>query len=208
MGRKPCGTELFTYGIWCVISRCSVRTELNCVVVLVLSCVWLLATPMDWSTPGFPVHHQLPELAQTHVRRVSDAIQPSHPVIPFSCLQSFPASRSFPISQFFASSSQNIGASASASVLLMNKRHRCIEQSFGLCGRGRGWDDLGEWHWNIYNIIYEMNRQSKFDAWYWMPEASALRRPRGMVRGGRRERGSGWGTCVHPWWIHVDVWQN
>ena len=26
------------------------------------------------------------------------------------------------------------------------KRHRCIEQSFGLCGRGRGWDDLGEWH--------------------------------------------------------------
>ena len=28
------------------------------------------------------------------------------------------------------------------------KRHRCIEQSFGLCGRGRGWDNLGEWHWN------------------------------------------------------------
>ena len=26
------------------------------------------------------------------------------------------------------------------------KRHRCIEQSFGLCGRGQGWDDLGEWH--------------------------------------------------------------
>ena len=26
------------------------------------------------------------------------------------------------------------------------KRHRCIEESFGLCGRGRGWDDLGEWH--------------------------------------------------------------
>ena len=26
------------------------------------------------------------------------------------------------------------------------KRHRCMEQSFGLCGRGRGWDDLGEWH--------------------------------------------------------------
>ena len=30
------------------------------------------------------------------------------------------------------------------------KRHRCIEQSFGLCGRGRGWDDLGEWHLNMY----------------------------------------------------------
>ena len=28
----------------------------------------------------------------------------------------------------------------------LQKRHRCIEQAFGLCGRGRGWDDLGEWH--------------------------------------------------------------
>ena len=37
-----------------------------------------LCNPMDCSTPGLPVHHQLPELAQTHVHRVSDAIQPSH----------------------------------------------------------------------------------------------------------------------------------
>ena len=35
---------------------------------------------MDYSTPGFPVHHQLSELAQTHVHRVGDAIQPSHPL--------------------------------------------------------------------------------------------------------------------------------
>jgi len=35
---------------------------------------------MNNSTPDFPVHHQLPELAQTHVHRVSDAIQPSHPL--------------------------------------------------------------------------------------------------------------------------------
>ena len=35
---------------------------------------------MDCSTPGFPVHHQLPEFAQTHVHRISDAIQPSHPL--------------------------------------------------------------------------------------------------------------------------------
>ena len=39
-----------------------------------------LCDPMDYSTPGFPVHHQLLELAQTHVHRVSDAIQPSHPL--------------------------------------------------------------------------------------------------------------------------------
>ena len=38
-----------------------------------------LCDPMDCSTPGFPVHHQLPELAQTQVHQVSDAIQPSHP---------------------------------------------------------------------------------------------------------------------------------
>ena len=39
-----------------------------------------LCEPMDWSTPGFPVHHQLPELDQIHVHLVSDAIQPSHPL--------------------------------------------------------------------------------------------------------------------------------
>ena len=39
-----------------------------------------LCDPMDCSTPGFPVHHQLPELDQTHVHRVSDAIQPTHPL--------------------------------------------------------------------------------------------------------------------------------
>ena len=39
-----------------------------------------LCDPMDCSTPGFPVHHQLPEHTQTHVHWVSDAIQPSHPL--------------------------------------------------------------------------------------------------------------------------------
>ena len=39
-----------------------------------------LCDPMDWSTPGLPVHHQLPEFTQTHVHWVSDAIQPSHPL--------------------------------------------------------------------------------------------------------------------------------
>ena len=88
-----------------------------------LSCVWLFAWPMDCSTPGFSVHHQLPELAQNHVHWVGDNIHPtiSSSVIPFSfCLQSFPTSGSFPVSQFFESGGQSIGASASASVLPMN----------------------------------------------------------------------------------------
>ena len=47
------------------------------VVVQLLSCVQL-CDPMNCSTPGFPVHHHLPELAHTHIHLVSDAIQPSH----------------------------------------------------------------------------------------------------------------------------------
>ena len=57
-------------------------------------------------------------------------------------------------------------------------------------------------------IVYEMSRQSRFDARFWMLGAGALGRPRGMVQRGRWEGGSGWGARVHPWWIHVDVWQN
>ena len=56
--------------------------------------------------------------------------------------------------------------------------------------------------------MYETSRQSRFDARYWMLGAGALGRPRGMVRGGRREEGSGWGTRVYLWRIHVDIWQN
>ena len=78
-----------------------------------------VCNPMDCSTPGFPVHHQLPELAQIHVHWVSDAILSS--VIPSSsCFLSFPASRSFPVRQLFASGGQSIGASTSALVLPMN----------------------------------------------------------------------------------------
>ena len=40
----------------------------------------ILCNPMDCSTPGFPVFHYFPEFAQTHVHRVGDAIQPSHPL--------------------------------------------------------------------------------------------------------------------------------
>ena len=59
---------------------------------------------MDSSTPGFPVLHHLPELAQTHVLWVSDAIQPSHLVALFSFYhESFPASGSFPTSQHLGS---------------------------------------------------------------------------------------------------------
>ena len=78
-----------------------------------------LCDPMDCSTPGLPVHHQLAEFTQTNVHWVGDAIQPSHPLFSFP-LQSFPASGSFIMSQFFVSGGQSFGASAAASVLPMN----------------------------------------------------------------------------------------
>ena len=82
-----------------------------------------LCYTMDCRMPGFPVRHCILEFAQTHIHRVGDAIQPSHPLsfVPFSsCLQSSPALGSFPMSQFFTSGAQSIGVSASASVLPLN----------------------------------------------------------------------------------------
>ena len=82
-----------------------------------------LCDPMDYSTPGLPVHHQLPKFTQTYAHWVGDVIHPtiSSSVIPFSsCLQSFSASGSFQISQFFTSGGQSTGASASTSVLPLN----------------------------------------------------------------------------------------
>ena len=62
-----------------------------------------LCDPMNRSTPGLPVHHQLPEFTQTQVHRVGDAIQPSSSIVPVSsCPQSLPASDSFPMNQLFA----------------------------------------------------------------------------------------------------------
>ena len=57
-----------------------------------------LCNPMDCSTPGFPVLHHLSELTQTHVHRVGDDIQPSHPLSPLSPPAFNPATGSFPMS--------------------------------------------------------------------------------------------------------------
>ena len=76
---------------------------------------------MDYSTPGFPVHHQLLEPTKTHVHQwlmPSNHLILCHPLLLLPSI--FPALGSFPMSQFFISGSQSIGASASASVLPMN----------------------------------------------------------------------------------------
>ena len=86
------------------------------------SCLTLY-DPMNCSTPGLPVHHQLPEFTQTHVHWWSRWCHPtiSSFVVPFSsCPQFFPASGSFPMSQLFTWGGQSIGVSASKSVLPKN----------------------------------------------------------------------------------------
>ena len=98
--------------VHCRIQFSSVRT---------LSRVRLFATPLTAARQSFLSTPNPQELAQTQIHWVSD-VNPTilSSVVPFSCLQSFPASGSFPTSQFFASGGQNIGVSASASVLSMN----------------------------------------------------------------------------------------
>ena len=96
-----------------------------------------LCNPTDCSTPGFPVHHQLPELAQTHVHRVNNTIQPSHPLSPLLLPPSiFPSIKVFSNESVLPIRWPNIGASASASasasVFLKN-----IQDWFPL-----GWTDL------------------------------------------------------------------
>ena len=98
-------------------------------VIMYWSCCCLVAqlcptlcNPMDCSTPGLPVLHQLLEFAQVHVHCINDAVQPFHPLngssalFPF-CPKSFLASGTFPMSCLFASGDQNTGTSASASEL-------------------------------------------------------------------------------------------
>ena len=92
-----------------------------------------LCDPMNCSTPGLPVHHQLPEFTQTHVHRVSDAIQPSHPLpSPSPLAPNSSQHQSFPISQLFASGGQSTGASALASFLPK---------------KSQGWSPLGWTGW-------------------------------------------------------------
>ena len=92
-------------------------TSISSVIQLCLT----LCDPMDCSIPGLPIHRQLLEF--THSCPLSRWCHPtiSSFVVPFSSrLQSFPATGSFQMSQFFASGGQSIGGSASASVLPVN----------------------------------------------------------------------------------------
>ena len=107
-------SNLFT-STWCCLG--APLSEVSSVGSDTQSCP-ALCDPMDCSMPGFAVHHQLMELAQSHVHRVSDAIQPSH-FLSFPLLSStFPSIRGFSNESVLHTGGLSIRASAS--VLPMN----------------------------------------------------------------------------------------
>ena len=92
-----------------------------------LSCV-RLCDPMNHSTPCLPVHQHLPEFTQTHIHRVSDAIQPSHSLSSPSPPAPNPSEhQSFPKSQLYAWGGQSTGVSALASFLPKNTQGWSLE---------------------------------------------------------------------------------
>ena len=101
-------TRLYTWNLQCMSTVVQSLSHLT------------LCDPMDFSTPDIPILHYLPEFAQTHIHWVDDAIQPSHSLLPPSLL-ALNLSQHQGLFQwvFFASDGQNIGASASTSVLAM-----------------------------------------------------------------------------------------
>ena len=108
-----------------------------------------LCDPKNCSTPGLPVHHQLPEFTQTHVHRVGDAIQPSHPLSSPSPSAPSPSQhQGLPMSQLFAWGGQSIGVSALASVLPMNTQD---------------WSPLG---WTGWTSLQYIRRWSSFHLFY------------------------------------------
>ena len=104
--------------------RCALETKLLLIyfhrIVVAQLCPTICNT-MDCRMQGFLVFNHLPELAQTHIHWLGNSTQPSYTVIPFStCLQSFPTSGSFLMSQLFTSGGQSIGPSSSTSALPIN----------------------------------------------------------------------------------------
>ena len=78
------------------------------------------------------------------------------------------------------------------------RRHRRKEQTFGLCGRRQGWDDLREQHWNMYITICKTDDQCKFNAWSRALKAGALGQTKGCGAEGVGKGVQDFGTHAHP----------
>ena len=116
--------------LWALLYWPLKQLSLQCLLIFIFKVSWMLqfssvaqscpalCDPMNRSTPGLPVLHQVQEFTLTHVHRVSDAIQPSHPLPSPSPPARNPSQhQSFPMSQLFAWGGQSTGVSALASFL-------------------------------------------------------------------------------------------
>ena len=117
----PLRTSVFLFVKWASLQEFSPQSSLS--VSSVTQLFPTLCDPMDCSTQGFPVHQQLPEVTQNHVHRVSDAIQPSHPL-------SSPSPPTISLSQHqdlfqWVSSSQQV-----AKVLELQLQHQSFQWVF------------------------------------------------------------------------------
>ena len=129
--------------MWKTHARNWRRLQFSSVSQLYLS----LCDPMDCSAPGFPVHHQLLELAQTHVNLVSDGIQPSH-------LLSSPSPPAFNLSQHQGLSMGQFFASGDQSM--------CVEYAQVIvCGQGVG-NSIFESQLKVINKISPSKKEISF----------------------------------------------
>ena len=87
------------------------------------------------------------------------------------------------------------------------KRHRCIQPSFRLCGRRRGWDVSREQHRNVYYLGWNRS-PARVGCLRQVLRPGALGRPGGIGWRVWWEGGLGWGIHVNPWLIHINVWQK
>ena len=112
-----------------------------------------LCDPMNRSTSGLPVHHQLPEFAQTHVHWVSDAIQPPHPL-------SSPSPPAFNLSQYqnlfkWVSSSYQV-----AQISELQLQHQSFKEHPGLISFRMDWLDFLAVHGNLKSLLQHQGSKS------------------------------------------------
>ena len=114
-----------------------------------------LCDPMNCSTPGLPVHHQLLELTQTHVHWVGDTIQPFHPLLSPSPPAPNPTQQQG-LSQWVSSSHQEskYWSFASTSVLPMNTQDWCLGWTGWISLKSKGLKSLLQYHSSNASIIW------------------------------------------------------
>ena len=158
--------------------------------------------PLDCSTPGFPVLHYFLEFAQIHVHWISEAIQPSHPLLPPSPL---PLNLSqhqglFQWVGLFTSGGQSIRASASASVLPMNIQDRLPLELTGLISlQSGGLSRL------LFSTTIRKHQFFSVQPSLWMEEKEKTSHDSiRTVAGAGREGHSTWtlNTCLMLFWEH------